>query len=134
MMLTEKCNKDNSVFPFSACSLVSASVVSPDIHSGFPCFRTSSCAKEHTSPTPVTSTVKFLKKSTMLCALYRKLSIKMNGVSNGLNSSSAKYTFEMRQFIVMSKKLIINPISKQGVFFRPFPTKYSQVSHLPMQV
>lgn len=55
--------------------------------SGLPCLLTSICANEQTSPTPTTSTVKFLKKSTMSRDLYLKLKHKRNGVIMGLTSS-----------------------------------------------
>lgn len=55
--------------------------------SGLPCLLTSICANEQTSPTPTTSTVKFLKKSTISRDLYRKLKHKRNGVIMGLTSS-----------------------------------------------
>ena len=55
--------------------------------SGLPCLLTSICANEHTSPTPTTSTVKFLKKSTISRDLYLKLKHKRNGVIMGLTSS-----------------------------------------------
>lgn len=55
--------------------------------------RTSSCAKEHTSPTPTTSTVKLRKKSTISIDLWRREKQSTIGVTRGLRSSSNKYAY-----------------------------------------
>lgn len=55
--------------------------------------RTSSCAKEHTSPTPTTSTVKLRKKSTISIDLWRREKQSTIGVTRGLKSSSNKYAY-----------------------------------------
>lgn len=55
--------------------------------------RTSNCAKEHTSPTPTTSTVKLRKKSTISIDLWRREKQSTIGVTRGLRSSSNKYAY-----------------------------------------
>lgn len=49
-------------------------------------------AKEHVSPTPTTSTVKFLKKSIISRDFLLKQNIRMMGVTTGLSSSSRMKT------------------------------------------
>lgn len=53
------------------------------------------CANEHTSPTPVTSTVKLWKKSMMSPALWRRTQHRINGVTIGLRTSSIKYVYKI---------------------------------------
>lgn len=55
---------------------------------GCPCCRTSIWAKEHVSPTPTTSTVKFLKKSIISRDFLLRQKIRIMGVTTGLSSSS----------------------------------------------
>lgn len=55
---------------------------------GCPCCRMSIWAKEHVSPTPTTSTVKFLKKSIISRDFFLRQKIRMMGVTTGLSSSS----------------------------------------------
>lgn len=61
---------------------------------GCPCCRMSIWAKEHVSPTPTTSTVKFLKKSIISRDFLLRLKIRMIGVTTGLSSSSRIKTFK----------------------------------------
>ncbi len=72
---------------------------------GWPCWRTSICAKEQVSPTPTTSTVKFRKKSMISRDLRRKQKIRMKGVMTGLNSSSRINTYEDRYQKTITMKL-----------------------------
>lgn len=46
------------------------------------------CAKEQISPTPTTSTVKFLKKSMISRDLFLRRKMRMKGVTIGLSNSS----------------------------------------------
>lgn len=55
---------------------------------GCPCCRMSIWAKEHVSPTPTTSTVKFLKKSIISRDFLLRQKIRIMGVTTGLSSSS----------------------------------------------
>ena len=64
---------------------------------GFPCFWTSICANEQTSPTPVTSTVNLWQKSMMSAALCRSRKHNMNGVTIGLSSSSIRNVYRMHK-------------------------------------
>lgn len=55
---------------------------------GFPWRLMSICANEQISPTPTTSTVKFLKKSMISRDLFLRRKMRMKGVTIGLSSSS----------------------------------------------
>lgn len=46
------------------------------------------CAKEQMSPTPTTSTVKFLKKSMISKDLFLRRKMRIKGVTMGLSNSS----------------------------------------------
>lgn len=59
---------------------------------GFPCRLMSICAKEQMSPTPTTSTVKFLKKSMISRDLFLRRKMRMKGVTIGLSNSSKMNT------------------------------------------
>lgn len=59
---------------------------------GFPWRLMSICAKEQMSPTPTTSTVKFLKKSIISRDLFLKRKMRMKGVTIGLSNSSKMNT------------------------------------------
>lgn len=50
------------------------------------------CAKEQMSPTPTTSTVKFLKKSMISRDLFLRRKMRMKGVTIGLSNSSKMNT------------------------------------------
>lgn len=65
---------------------------------GFPWRLISICAKEQMSPTPTTSTVKFLKKSMISRDLFLRRKMRMKGVTIGLSNSSKMNTwFEQRK-------------------------------------
>lgn len=61
---------------------------------GCPCCLMSIWAKEQVSPTPTTSTVKFLKKSMISRDFLLRQKIKMMGVTTGLSSSSRINTWK----------------------------------------
>uniref|UniRef100_A0A147BQ09 Putative secreted protein n=1 Tax=Ixodes ricinus TaxID=34613 RepID=A0A147BQ09_IXORI len=88
--------RDSSVLPCWACCCGLASpascTASGAVHCGQPCLRMSIWAKEQTSPTPTTSTVKLRRKSTISGARWRSTQHSTKGVTRGLSSSSSRCT------------------------------------------
>lgn len=70
------------------------SLIEETLTAGCPCCLMSIWAKEHVSPTPTTSTVKFLKKSIISRDFLLREKIRMIGVTTGLSNSSRIKTWK----------------------------------------
>lgn len=77
-----------NTFEFVSTYVVSLAALWQSLTAGCPCCLMSIWAKEQVSPTPITSTVKFLKKSMISKDFLLRQKMRMMGVTTGLNSSS----------------------------------------------
>lgn len=85
---------------------------------GFPWRLISICAKEQMSPTPTTSTVKFLKKSMISKDLFLRRKMRINGVTIGLSNASKMNTWlgEMKKNVFFSNLTLINVFLSLKIF------------------